>query len=326
MSGPDITVVLCTYNRAEMLRNALRSVTLQETDDEFSYEIVVVDNGSTEPTRAVVAEIAVSSVVAVSYVREEAEGIPQARNRGVREARGIWVAFFDDDQVAEPNWLKELLSAASVTKAKLVGGSIQLQLSTGGTLVLGPLCRSLLGEHAYDGTARVYQGKRIPSSGNMLIAREVFNSIGPFDTSMVMGGCDTDFVRRARASGIVVSISPAAIVHHVIPSFRVTSSYLRWTSMRKGCHLAYLDCKNFGRASTFSSSVSRIGQAILVNLPLLIFSALTRNAPQSLDRKCLLWRAVGYACGTASLAAPCLFKQTSLFSRFDFRKGGTALS
>ena len=324
MKDPLVSIVVCTYNRHEMLRNALRSLTLQETDDEFSYEIVVIDNGSTEPTSAVVAEIAASSLVAVSYVREEAKGLAQALNRGVREARGVWLAFFDDDELAEPSWLKELLSAASVTKAKFVGGSRRLQLPSGGTLVLGPTCRGLLGEYVNDGTARVCQGKGIPSGGNLLIAREVFNSIGVFDTSMVFGGEDADFVRRARAAGIIVSISPTAIVHHVIPPYRVTPSYLWWTSMRFGYNLAYLDCKNSGPAKMFFCLVARIGQALLVNLPLLAFGVLARNPGQSLDRKCLLWRAIGYARATACLAAPRLFKQTGFFSPLEFRKERTA--
>lgn len=323
MYHQDITVVVCTYNRAETLRNALRSLTLQETGNEFSYEIVVIDNGSTDSTRAVVAEIAASSRVTVRYVREEAEGYSQALNRGVREARGGWLAFFDDDQLAEPNWLEELLSAASVTKAKLVGGGIRVQLPPGEPRVLGPTCRGLLGEHTYDGTARVCLGKRIPSGGNMMIAREVFNSIGLFDASMAIGGCDCDFVNRARASGITVATSPAALVHHVIPPHRVTSSYLRWTSMRHGCVLAYVDCKNGGRARMLCRFIARIGQAAFVNLPIFVFSVLTRNATQSLDRKCLLWRALGYACATAPLAVPGLFSEAHFLPRLEFRKERT---
>jgi len=88
MNSPLVSVVVPTYNRHEMLRNALRSLVLQETDDDFSYEVVVIDNGSTEPTRAVVEEIAASSSVAVRYVREEVPGYPEALNRGVKEARG----------------------------------------------------------------------------------------------------------------------------------------------------------------------------------------------------------------------------------------------
>ena len=326
MCPPDIAVVVCTYNRAEMLRNALRSLTLQQTDGAFSYEILVIDNGSTDPTKVVIAEIAASSPVAVNYVREETKGLAQALNRGVREARGTWLAFCDDDNLAEANWLKGLLSAASVTKAKLVGGTRRLQLPSGGGLVLGPTCRGLLGEYVNDGTDSVCQGKRTPPGGNLLIAREVFESIGLFDTSMVMSGEDCDFVKRARASGITVAISATAIVHHVIPPYRVTPSYLRWTSLRFGCLLAYMDCKNSGRAKMFSCLVARIGQAIVVNLPLLVASVLTRNATESLDRKCLLWRALGYAGGTASVAAPRLFEQAHFYSRLEFRKERAAFS
>ena len=154
----------------------------------------------------------------------------------------------------------------------------------------------------------------------MLIAREVFNSIGLFDTSMEVGGCDIDLVKRARGSGIIVSISPDAKVHHVIPPYRVTSRYFRWTSMRWGNIFAYVDCKNSGRAKMLFFFVARIGQVVFVNFPLLIFSVLTRNSAQSLDRKCLLWRAIGYTCGTASLAVPGLFKQALFPSRLEFRK------
>ena len=326
MNSPLVSIVVPTYNRHEMLRNALRSLTLQETDDEFSYEIVVIDNGSTEPTKAVVAETATGSPVPTRYVREEVAGYPEALNRGVREARGVWIALFDDDQLAEPNWLKELLSAASVTKAKLVGGSIRPHLPSGGTLPLSTFCRGLLGENVWERTAQVCQGERIPSGGNMLIAREVFNSIGLFDTAMALGGCDSDFVERALASGIIVAISPAPIVRHVIPPYRVTTSYFRWTSMRSGCDIAYRDCKKSGSTKILFSLVAKTGQAILVNLPLLIFSVLTRNATQSLHRRCLLWRAIGYARETASLAARSLLKQGLFISPLEFRKERTTFS
>jgi GT2 family glycosyltransferase len=326
MFSPDVTVVLCTYNRAEILRNALRSVTLQETSNRFIYDILVIDNASTDSTRAVVTEVAANSPVAVSYVEEQIEGIVPARNRGVREARGVWLAFFDDDQLAEPDWLRELLSAASLTKSTLVGGSTLLQLPASQPMELGPISRNVLGEHLYTGTARICRDKRIPSSGNMLVAREVFDSIGLFDTSLVAGGSDTDFVRRARGAGISVSIAPAAIVHHIIPGSRVTPAYLRWTSTRTGYQFAVLDLKYSGRAHMLARTIARIGQAILVNIPLLVFACLARNPKSCLDRKCLLWRAVGYVRGASSLTSRRLFRQPRFLSGLNFRRGKTAFS
>ncbi len=324
MNKTLISVIVPTYDRPDMLRNALRSLSLQETDQGVPYEIVVIDNASKESTRAVVAEIAGSSPVPVRYFREEAAGYPMALNRGVKEALGGWLAFFDDDQLAEPNWLKELLTPALATGGQVVGGSIWVRLPVEETPPLGPVCRSLLGEHAYDGTARVCEGRSIPSGGNMLVAREVFDAVGLFDISMAVGGCDSDFLLRARAHGITVLISPTAVVHHVVPPYRMTSSYLRWASMRWGCQYAYLDCKNFGRARLLGAFVARVGQTMFINVPLWLFGILTRNGSHSLDRENLLWRALGYACGTACITAPGVVKHSNLLSRLEFRKERTA--
>lgn len=65
MKQIDISVNVCTYNRAEMLRGALESLICQKTDGKFSYEIVVVDNASTDTTKAVVEEVATKSPVPV---------------------------------------------------------------------------------------------------------------------------------------------------------------------------------------------------------------------------------------------------------------------
>lgn len=321
----DITVALCTYNRPEMLRNALRSITVQDTGGEFTYEIAVIDNASTDSTKAVVTEIAASSAVPIRYVREEAKGLCQAYNRSVKETKGSWLALFDDDQLAEPNWLKELFSTAIMTKAEIVGGDRRLALPAENLFVLGPTSRNILGEHGFSGSARICEGKHLPAGGNILIARQLFKTIGLFDTSMLGAGEDSDFVKRARAEGIIVAISPAAIVHHIIPPYRVAPSYLRWTSMRWGHCFAHIDFKNSGRAKMFVCFAARTGQALLVNLPLLILSVLTRNSVETLDRQCLLWRAVGYACGSASLAAPALFRR-GRFSGLDLREERTRFS
>ncbi len=100
MKDVDISVNLCTLNRAKLLQGVLESLTDQETFEKFSYEVIVVDNGSIDETECVVRGAASASRVPVRYFREEARGIPQARNRGIKESRGEWIAFFDDDQLA----------------------------------------------------------------------------------------------------------------------------------------------------------------------------------------------------------------------------------
>jgi len=77
LNKPDISIVVLTYNRAEMLRNALNSLIQQETDNIFSINIVVIDNGSTDKTYEVVEEMASKSLVPVTYVRETGIGVAQ---------------------------------------------------------------------------------------------------------------------------------------------------------------------------------------------------------------------------------------------------------
>ena len=124
MKKIDISVSVCTYNRAEILHGALESLICQETDGKFSYEIIVVDNASTDDTKAVVEQIIKTSPMPIRYILEEDKGVAQARNRGVKESQGTWIAFFDDDQLAERDWLKNLLDIALQMGADCVGGTI----------------------------------------------------------------------------------------------------------------------------------------------------------------------------------------------------------
>src|SRR5690349_14582285 len=105
MNTPKITIVVCTYNRSAMLRDALRSLYDLRTAGEFTYEVLVVDNNSPDDTPAAIEQCSRESRALLRGVRETKPGVAAARNRGVREAHGEWIAFFDDDQIADADWL-----------------------------------------------------------------------------------------------------------------------------------------------------------------------------------------------------------------------------
>jgi glycosyltransferase involved in cell wall biosynthesis len=319
MGQTDISVAVCTYNRAEMLRRALRSLLCQETDGVFSYEIVVVDDASTDNTADVVREIAARSEVPIRYVRKEGGGVAAARNAGVTEARGRWIAFFDDDEWTEANWLKNLLAVALEKGADCVGGTCLLDLPQEHLSRLSPLCRGILGENIYGETPARLRGKRLPPTGNLLIARGVFDSIGVFDTSMLYGGEDSDFVVRARAAGLDIWIAPDAVVHHVTPPHRLERAHLRWCFLRWGSQSAQIDCRRLGWGRMLLLCLARIGQAMLVNVPWQLVAVLRRDKADIADRKAWLWRAVGYIRESLFLVAPNVFPQKHFFARLGFR-------
>ncbi|MFM7064902.1 MAG: glycosyltransferase family 2 protein, partial [Actinomycetes bacterium] len=95
----DVTVVITTFNRADVVVTAVRSA-LDHTAP-LDAQVVVVDDGSTDGTAAALAEVDDPRLV---VVRQENAGLAAARNRGVAEATGDWVAFLDDDDVLLPTW------------------------------------------------------------------------------------------------------------------------------------------------------------------------------------------------------------------------------
>jgi len=128
MKVPLISIIVPTYNRSELLQSAINSLLKQGTEGYFSYEIIIIDDASTDETSEVVGEIIKHSPGLVRYVKGEGKGYTRALNRGLAESHGEWVALFDDDELANPDWLKELYAFAMHIGAQCVGGCRELAL------------------------------------------------------------------------------------------------------------------------------------------------------------------------------------------------------
>ena len=103
-----VTVILCTYNRCGSLVRALESVAASQLPPSVEWEVLVVDNNSTDQTREVVADFARRHAGRFRYVFEARQGQSHARNAGIQEAAGDVLAFTDDDIRVEPTWLAKL--------------------------------------------------------------------------------------------------------------------------------------------------------------------------------------------------------------------------
>lgn len=319
--GRTVSVVVCTYNRAKSLSRCLESVAHQETRGAFQYEIVVVDDGSTDQTPAVVRGVAVASRTPVRYVRSpegSAGGVAAARNLGVKAATGEWVAFFDDDQRAASDWLWQLVNVASEKDALCVGGSIRADLPPEIRAQHGRVCLDLLGEHVYEGAPFVFNGQALPSTGNLMVARQVFREVGGFDTEADSGE-DTEFLDRVRQNGVAVWAAPEALVYHSVPEYRLGPRYLRWVSERWGVQFALVDAKHRGLVMTALCCLARMGKATLVHLPRLCWAWLRHNRAAMCDQFCLIWRTEGYVRKCLSLCAPKLLGQSDFFAQLRFR-------
>jgi GT2 family glycosyltransferase len=315
----DVTVVVVTYNRAALLRRAVESLFRQDTGGRLAFRILIVDNGSSDDTPAVAAELARASPVPLRAVREERHGVAPARNRGVAECPTPWIAFFDDDQVAERRWLAELCAVAEARGVPCVGGRIALELPEEEKARLPPLCRSLLGETQAAAEPRPYPRKALPGTGNVLLARLLFDELGGFDEALAAGCEDADFFRRLRRAGIEPWYAPRSLASHHVPPHRLERDYFVWVSLRQGASYAYLDNKECGRPLTAAACAARVGKALVLTMPRLATRTLARDGAAALADECLLWRTVGYARETLFLLAPRVFGQRRFFSSLDFR-------
>jgi glycosyltransferase involved in cell wall biosynthesis len=320
----DISVVVCTYNREVALRDALDSLLGQETGGQFTFEIVVVDDGSTDGTGEVVREAEKSADAArIRYVRTEGNGVADARNRGVAETTSRWVAFFDDDQRAEPQWLGELLSVGLASQGDCVAGPVRLDLPGVSEAALGPFCRGLLGETSLRAASAGPDDQFVPErTGNVMIRRDLFQRVGHFDPCIRMGAEDCDFFWRAAGRGAVMRFSPQAVIHHVIPQSRLGEAYLRRTSWRLGLGSTWIRYKYKGRLRWYFSLVKRIVAAVVRDVGLLLVATLCRERSEVLDRRCRLSYASFYVRGSLALLAPQLFSWEHLCDSVRFRERG----
>lgn len=200
MTAPEVTVVVPVRNGARVLPGCLDALAAQDGAPPF--EVVVVDNGSTDRT----GDVAHAHPVVTRVVAERTPGSYAARNAGVAAARAPVLAFTDADCRPDPSWLRAGLDA--LAGADLVGGDVRAVVSPRPTTW-----------ERYDRAVYLDQGRAVRDEGyaataNLFVRREVFRSVGPFDASLASSG-DLEWGQRATAAGARLVHAPAAVVEHL---------------------------------------------------------------------------------------------------------------
>jgi glycosyltransferase involved in cell wall biosynthesis len=198
--APAIGVVVPTHNRAALLPRLVAALEAQDVDATF--EVIVVDDGSSDDTWRVLADLADRTPVRLRCARlVHNAGPAAARNVGWQASTAALIAFTDDDCVPQPGWLDGLLQAAAaadVVQGRTLPDPAQLDR-------LGPFSRTLdiSNEDGYYQTC------------NIAYRRTILEQLGGFHEEFrYPAGEDTDLAWRARDSGAVTSFAAAAIVHH----------------------------------------------------------------------------------------------------------------
>lgn len=318
MTKPDISIVICTHKRPDMLKDALSSLIRQETDGEFTYEVLVVFS-SCPIEQELIDELQQQTDAPLRAVMQTRPGQVAARNLGLDEAHGEWIANFDDDQIAEPYWLKELWKTAVEHQCECVGGALQLHFPDGCDRELTPKMQRMLGATVPWDTVRPYTDQQGPGSGNQMLHRRVFEKLGKYDESFTLRGYDTDMYRRIRMAGFKSWFNPRALGYHVTPSSRLEDQYFKETSLHNGWSFSRRDQLERGSLKTLLIAAARAAQSALLIWPGLLVSRISGGSSDNIDRPIQLWRNEGYIRCTLHTLSPKMFPQRRFFDRYEFR-------
>lgn len=232
----DITVILCTWNRAKMLAIALASIEACVAPPEIQWEVLVVDNNSSDDTRAVCDSFVQRYPGRFRYLFEGQQGKSYALNAGVQNAKGRIIAFTDDDLTVDAHWIEALYDVFEKQNCAGVGGKIVPVWTCKQPAWLdfnGPYAHTAFGGIVrFDHGSEISELSTAPIGANMAYRRDILDKYGPFRSDLcrvgnLLGGEDSEYGRRLLKAKERLLFLPTAIVYHPVEKQRTERKYFR---------------------------------------------------------------------------------------------------
>lgn len=301
--SPEISAIVCTYDRPAYLERALESLAAQTLSPD-AYEVLVVDNTPAGSAAAVAAAFR-ERVPHLVYVQEPEPGLGHARNAGLRRARGRYVAYLDDDAVASPPWLARVVAAfATVRPAPgCVGGRVDPIWEAPRPAWLADAMLPYLTVIDWSPTATVLGDGRYLAGTNMAFPREVLLAVDGFHPALsrrAAGLLTNDELRveqQLRRRGLACWYDPAILVGHHVARARLTRRYFTRRYFWQGVSDANLQLLDAPRAPAARLRLA-LGHARRT-LGARAWGSLVRPAASAahFHRRCETIRDLGYAVG-----------------------------
>lgn len=300
----DASIIVCTYNRAESLKDTLAALAALKARPDLQWEVLVVDNNSRDSTRQVV-EAAQRNWPRLRYVFEPAQGLSHARNRGIAESTGEVILFTDDDVLPEPKWLEITLEGLTRYQADACGGYIAPIWETSPPAWLTERFYGFLAVRTdCSDDYPITQASQAPFGANMAMKRTVFDRVALFDTNrgrkgnVLASGEDGEMFERILAAGLKAIFLGQSRVHHKVEAFRLTKRYFRrW---------------RFQTSRNIAVSRGMPGERRLFGIPLYVYpqflramanavrTKLTGPADEAFNREMIVWHFLGMMRGLIS--------------------------
>ena len=311
--GCAVSVVLSTFNRADFLSPAIDRLLDQNSSPH--YELIVVDNNSTDGTRALIEGRQAQGDMRLRYVFEPQQGLSHARNAGIKAARAEIVAFTDDDVRVADDWVKVIHDTfeAHPDVDCLGGRTLPIWPSAPPRWLtplhwVGPLALQDYGDQPFVVDSR----KPLCLAGaNLAFRHRVFGQIGPFSPEYRRSQ-DTEFMLRFWRAGGRALYTPAMRVHASVQPDRLTREYHRkWHSQvgRSNARMGIDEMMSVeGALRSHVPRVARVGGVPLFALRLLLLEAwgwlaesARRRQPQAFWHELQVRALIGYICESRTL-------------------------
>ncbi len=285
-----ISVIICTYNRKDLLIKTIDSV-IDQSLNNTKYEIVVVDNNSSDGTAEFISEL-YNHLPNFRCINEIEQGISFTRNCGWQNSDSIYIAYIDDDEIADHHWLESLLQTVQNKDNSIgaVGGRVDPVWETEPPGWLNDELSVYFSIFDLsENTIKINKNQGI-GSGNAIYPREVLKQMGGFDTQLksrvgnsLVSSEDTMLHKKIMLSDYDIYFEPGAIVKHLVHSDRLTRYWLMKRFFWAGYSHSYIDqylLKNIRNESVFLHNGRQLllkTYNIIVNLLLVVLSPMFKN-------------------------------------------------
>ena len=305
-----ISVIICSRNRAELLRHAIQSVADQDISKNL-FEVVVVDNASSDNTSAVAHSF--QDRIALRYIREERIGLCVARNTGWRSACGRYVVFFDDDAIARPGWLASIKAAFERAGPSVgaIGGRVDpIWEAARPPWLADEIAGSLTIVHWGD-DEKVIRDIRMEwlVGANMALPKHLLADIGGFHPWLdrvgnnLLSSGDVFLQKEVMRRGYQCLYVPAIAIKHLVPAARLTQKWFMSRFYWQGVSDAVMQLieRVPSPRQRLALAVNRV-RRLLRSPGLLAALPFRTNSPDTFKKKCLALIDIGYVVGLLGAA------------------------
>ena len=310
----DVSVLVCTFNRDRLLARTLDTLAAMRVGPQLRWEVIVVDNNSTDSTRASTEARIASFPVPLRLVFEARQGKAQALTTGIAKSRAAFIAFTDDDVEIPEDWLENAVRPLMEwTDIDYTGGPVHpmYELSPPSWIagdpgvMWGPLALLDYGAEPF-----IFEDRqRIPLGVNMAVRRSLIDRVGGFHPALerkgtsLMGQGQAEFFFRTRAAGARGLYVPTMRLRHHVPAARMTREYYRRWWYWKGIARARMQelhaISELGLDVASAPKIARVPRFMwgtaLRDARGWVTAALTGNAVRRVEHEMMLTFFAGYA-------------------------------